>query len=134
MRIAHRGPDREGLWFAPPAWAGLAHRRHAILDLTGAETPPPVEIKIEGEALDIARRAAGKPASSKSVVDSTIEDVPMGLESARFVHRPSAGVEDVPVMLVDRTHFEVSQAPTGRIVGPRVAWGVARQGSEAQVR
>lgn len=39
-RIAHRGPDGEGLWADEPARVGMAHRRLAIIDPTAAANQP----------------------------------------------------------------------------------------------
>ena len=38
-RIAHRGPDEDGLWEAPDGSAILAHRRLSIIDLTSGQQP-----------------------------------------------------------------------------------------------
>ena len=38
--IAHRGPDGQGSWVAPARHVGLAHRRLAIIDLSGAARQP----------------------------------------------------------------------------------------------
>src|SRR5581483_11748537 len=38
--LAHRGPDGEGVWVSPSATVVLAHRRLAIIDLSGAAAQP----------------------------------------------------------------------------------------------
>ena len=38
-RIAHRGPDAEGLWVAPSGRAALAHRRLSVIDLATGQQP-----------------------------------------------------------------------------------------------
>lgn len=42
-RIAHRGPDDEGLWISPGRKACLGHRRLSILDLSSAGHQPMVD-------------------------------------------------------------------------------------------
>ncbi|HEX5030732.1 MAG TPA: asparagine synthase (glutamine-hydrolyzing) [Candidatus Eisenbacteria bacterium] len=44
--IAHRGPDNQGAWLAPPA--GLCHRRLSIIDLSAAGNQP---MSLEGTGL-----------------------------------------------------------------------------------
>ena len=44
--IAHRGPDNQGVWLAPPV--GLAHRRLSIIDLSAAGNQP---MSLEGTGL-----------------------------------------------------------------------------------
>jgi asparagine synthase (glutamine-hydrolysing) len=39
-RLAHRGPDDEGVWTEESAGLALAHRRLAILDLSAAGHQP----------------------------------------------------------------------------------------------
>jgi asparagine synthase (glutamine-hydrolysing) len=39
-RLAHRGPDGEGVWLSEDGIAGLAHRRLSIIDLSGAASQP----------------------------------------------------------------------------------------------
>lgn len=41
-RLAHRGPDGNGVWHDPESGAGLAHARLAIIDLTTGGTQPMV--------------------------------------------------------------------------------------------
>jgi asparagine synthase (glutamine-hydrolysing) len=38
-RIAHRGPDADGLWVAPSGRAALAHRRLSVIDLATGQQP-----------------------------------------------------------------------------------------------
>lgn len=38
--VAHRGPDGDGIWLAPDARLGLAHRRLSIIDLSSAAAQP----------------------------------------------------------------------------------------------
>src|SRR4051812_47528628 len=38
-RIAHRGPDGEGVWTSPSGRAVLAHRRLSIIDLVTGQQP-----------------------------------------------------------------------------------------------
>jgi asparagine synthase (glutamine-hydrolysing) len=39
QRIAHRGPDADGLWVAPSGRAALAHRRLSVIDLATGQQP-----------------------------------------------------------------------------------------------
>jgi asparagine synthase (glutamine-hydrolysing) len=39
-RLAHRGPDGEGVWSDPEQGAGLAHRRLSVIDLSAAASQP----------------------------------------------------------------------------------------------
>ncbi|MDW8468885.1 MAG: hypothetical protein RML56_07870 [Burkholderiales bacterium] len=39
-RLAHRGPDDEGLWYDEQAGVGLGHRRLAVIDLSSAARQP----------------------------------------------------------------------------------------------
>jgi asparagine synthase (glutamine-hydrolysing) len=49
-RLAHRGPDDEGLWWDEQAGVGLGHRRLAIIDLLSAGTQ-----YVANEATDVSR-------------------------------------------------------------------------------
>ena len=38
--LAHRGPDKQGVWMNPQAIAGLGHCRLSIIDLSDAASQP----------------------------------------------------------------------------------------------
>jgi len=39
-RMAHRGPDGDGIWYSPDGRCGLGHRRLSIIDLSAAAAQP----------------------------------------------------------------------------------------------
>lgn len=45
-RVAHRGPDGEGLWISDDHQVGLAHRRLSIIDLSNAASQPMSEDEV----------------------------------------------------------------------------------------
>ena len=74
--LAHRGPDGEGFWEAPPdarGWgAMLAHRRLSILDLSNAASQPMIDpvsgqvLVLNGEIYNYVELRAGLAASGQT--------------------------------------------------------------------
>ncbi|MHC8509943.1 MAG: hypothetical protein ACYYKD_11250 [Rhodospirillales bacterium] len=56
--IAHRGPDGEGIWVSDDGFAGLGHRRLAIVDLSAEANQPMHDV---GPGTTPTRRAARGP-------------------------------------------------------------------------
>jgi asparagine synthase (glutamine-hydrolysing) len=63
-RIAHRGPDSQGLWSDPPRGIGLGHRRLSVIDLSHAGHQPMIShderwvLVLNGEIYDHADHRA----------------------------------------------------------------------------
>lgn len=75
-RLAHRGPDDDGLWFDDEAGVGLAHRRLSIIDVSAAGHQPMTSrcgrwvLVFNGEIynhLDLRERLGAEPAATGAI-------------------------------------------------------------------
>jgi len=82
VKLRHRGPDGEGVWFSPDRCVGLAHARLAVIDPEGGAQPmvdPPTGavVALNGEIYNFEELAAefasaGRPQRTRSDTEALL--------------------------------------------------------------